>query len=51
MESWARDFADLHRYQAANQEIGDPISGEHRVVFDAQAIEQMIDYTMKRMYG
>jgi hypothetical protein len=27
------------------------IEGEHRVVFDAQAIEQMIDYTMKRMYG
>jgi hypothetical protein len=27
------------------------LEGEHRVVFDAQAIEQMIDYTMKRMYG
>jgi hypothetical protein len=27
------------------------IEGEHRVVFDAQAVEQMIDYTMKRMYG
>ena len=27
------------------------IEGEHRVVFDPQAIEQMIDYTMKRMYG
>ena len=27
------------------------IEGEHRVVFDSQAVEQMIDYTMKRMYG
>jgi len=27
------------------------LEGETRVVFDAQAIEQMIDYTMKRMYG
>jgi hypothetical protein len=27
------------------------IEGEHRVVFDAAAIEQLIDYTMKRMYG
>lgn len=27
------------------------IEGEHRVVFDAQAVEQLIDYTMKRMYG
>ena len=33
MESWAHDFADLHRYRAANQELGDPVSGEHRVVF------------------
>jgi len=27
------------------------IEGEHRVVFDSQTVEQMIDYTMKRMYG
>jgi lysophospholipase L1-like esterase len=38
MESWARDFADLHRYRAANQELGDPISGEHRVIFYGDSI-------------
>jgi lysophospholipase L1-like esterase len=38
MESWARDFADLHRYRAANQELGDPVSGEHRVVFFGDSI-------------
>jgi hypothetical protein len=27
------------------------IEGEHRVMFDATAIEQMIAYTMRRMYG
>jgi hypothetical protein len=27
------------------------IEGEHRVMFDAQAIEQMIAYSMRRMYG
>jgi hypothetical protein len=27
------------------------IEGEHRVVFDAPAIEQLIEYTMRRMYG
>jgi len=27
------------------------IEGEHRVMFDAQAIEQMIQYGMQRMYG
>ena len=30
MESWARDFADLHRYQAANQELGEPAAGGSR---------------------
>ncbi len=38
MESWARDFADLHRYRAANQELGDPVSGEHRVIFYGDSI-------------
>ncbi len=41
MESWARDFADLHRYRAANQELGDPVSGEHRVVFYGDSITDM----------
>jgi SseB protein N-terminal domain len=27
------------------------IGGEHRVMFDAKAIEQMIAYTMRRLYG
>jgi hypothetical protein len=27
------------------------IEGEHRIMFDAQAIEEMIDYSMRRMYG
>jgi hypothetical protein len=27
------------------------IEGEHRVMFDAQAIEQMVTYTMLQMYG
>ena len=27
------------------------IEGEHRIVFDSEAIAQMIDFTMKRMYG
>ena len=27
------------------------IEGEHRVMFDAQAIEQMIAFSMRRMYG
>jgi len=27
------------------------IDGQHRMVFDAKAVEQMIDFTMRRMYG
>jgi lysophospholipase L1-like esterase len=38
MADWARDFADLHRYRAANQELGSPIAGEHRVVFYGDSI-------------
>jgi lysophospholipase L1-like esterase len=38
MADWARDFADLHRYHAANQELGDPVSGEHRVIFYGDSI-------------
>jgi lysophospholipase L1-like esterase len=41
MESLARDFADLHRYRAANQELGDPVSGEHRVVFYGDSITDL----------
>lgn len=38
MASWARDFAELHRYRAANQELGAPVSGEHRVIFYGDSI-------------
>ena len=38
MADWARDFGDLHRYRAANQELGDPVSGEHRVIFYGDSI-------------
>jgi lysophospholipase L1-like esterase len=38
MADWARDFADLHRYRAANQELGAPVSGEHRVLFYGDSI-------------
>jgi lysophospholipase L1-like esterase len=38
MADWARDFADLHRYRAANQELGRPVSGEHRVIFYGDSI-------------
>ena len=38
MADWARDFADLHRYHAANQELGDPVSGERRVIFFGDSI-------------
>jgi lysophospholipase L1-like esterase len=38
MADWARDFADLHRYRAANQELGSSISGEHRVIFYGDSI-------------
>jgi lysophospholipase L1-like esterase len=38
MADWARDFADLHRYRASNQELGSPISGEHRVIFYGDSI-------------
>ncbi|MEE4546680.1 SseB family protein [Streptomyces sp. V4-01] len=27
------------------------IDGRHRMVFDAKAVEQMVDFTMRRMYG
>ncbi|MEU8540251.1 SseB family protein [Streptomyces sp. NPDC048717] len=27
------------------------MEGEHRIVFDAKAVEQMVDYAMRRMYG
>lgn len=43
LESWARDFADLHRYRAANQELGDPASGEHRVIFYGDSITDKWD--------
>src|SRR5580704_1038583 len=38
MADWARDFAELHRYRAANQELGDPVSGDHRVIFYGDSI-------------
>lgn len=27
------------------------MEGDHRLVLDAQAVEEMVDYTMRRMYG
>jgi len=27
------------------------MEGEHRVVFDAKAVEEMVDFAMRRMYG
>ncbi|MET7639125.1 SseB family protein [Streptomyces sp. NPDC005438] len=27
------------------------MEGEHRIVFDAQAVEEMVDFAMRRMYG
>ena len=27
------------------------MDGEHRMVFDAKAVEQMVDFAMRRMYG
>ncbi|MEO3751576.1 SseB family protein [Streptomyces sp. B6B3] len=27
------------------------MEGEHRIVMDARAVEEMVDYTMRRMYG
>ncbi|WP_059009918.1 SseB family protein [Streptomyces specialis] len=27
------------------------MEGEHRIVMDAKAVEEMVDYTMRRMYG
>lgn len=27
------------------------IDGQHRMVFDAKAVEQMVEFTMRRMYG
>lgn len=27
------------------------MEGEHRMVFDAKAVEQLVDFTMRRMYG
>ena len=27
------------------------MEGEHRMVFDAKAVEQMVDFAMRRMYG
>ncbi|MFH8837546.1 SseB family protein [Streptomyces sp. NPDC017868] len=27
------------------------MEGDHRMVFDAKAVEQMVDYAMRRMYG
>jgi lysophospholipase L1-like esterase len=43
MESWARDFADLHRYRAANQELGEPAAGERRVIFFGDSITDKWD--------
>jgi lysophospholipase L1-like esterase len=43
MESWARDFADLHRYRAANQELEPPSSGERRVIFFGDSITDKWD--------
>jgi lysophospholipase L1-like esterase len=38
MANWARDFAELHRYRTANQELGAPVSGEHRIIFYGDSI-------------
>ena len=27
------------------------MEGEHRMVFDAKAVEQMVEFAMRRMYG
>ncbi|MGW8377681.1 SseB family protein [Streptomyces sp. ODS28] len=27
------------------------MEGDHRIVFDAQAVEEMVDFAMRRMYG
>ncbi|WP_037574171.1 SseB family protein [Phaeacidiphilus oryzae] len=27
------------------------MEGDHRMVFDAKAVEQLVDFTMRRMYG
>ncbi|MDT0307122.1 SseB family protein [Streptomyces sp. DSM 44917] len=27
------------------------LEGEHRIVLDAKSVEEMVDYTMRRMYG
>lgn len=38
MAAWAQDFADLHRYQAANTALPAPAAGERRVVFFGDSI-------------
>jgi lysophospholipase L1-like esterase len=38
MAAWADDFADLHRYRAANAELGAPVTGERRVIFYGDSI-------------
>jgi lysophospholipase L1-like esterase len=38
MAAWAQDFADLHRYSAANAEVGAPAAGERRVIFYGDSI-------------
>lgn len=38
MEAWAKDFADLHRYQAANAGLTGPATGERRVIFFGDSI-------------
>jgi lysophospholipase L1-like esterase len=38
MAAWAEDFADLHRYRAANAELGAPTAGERRVIFYGDSI-------------
>jgi lysophospholipase L1-like esterase len=38
MAAWADDFPDLHRYRAANAELGAPATGERRVIFYGDSI-------------
>ncbi len=38
LDAWARDFADLHRYRAANAALGPVAPGERRVIFYGDSI-------------
>ena len=55
LQAWVRDNVPNQALRVSIRRNGYgfvlDMEGEHRMVFDAKAVEQMVEFTMRRMYG